>query len=138
MNEIEHVQRELIADFLSMEDAFEQYAYLIELSAMLPPFAPEKKTKDRLEKGCQSSVWLDFSIKDGLFYMGADSDTYIMKGVLYLLMRMLNGQPPDRVAEAKITLFEETALMAVFETDRQKGIGSILREIRCFAGGTGA
>jgi len=135
MNETERIQRELISDFLSMEDAFEQYAYLIELSALLPPLAPEKKTEDRLVKGCQSAVWLDFSAENGIFQMNADSDTYIMKGVLYLLTRILNGRPLDQVAEAKITLFEETGLMAVFETDRQKGVGSILCEIRRFAAG---
>ena len=56
-----------------------------------------------------------------------------MKHVLYLLRQILGGAPLAEVAAAKITLFEETEIMATFETDRQKGIGAILQTIRRFA-----
>lgn len=133
MNEIERIQKELAQDFVSLGDGFEQYAYLIELSGMLPPLAPEKKTDDRAVRGCQSHVWLDMRADNGCFYVEADSDTYIIKGILYLLRRIFSGQPLSQVANADITLFSETELMETFESDRQKGIGYVIRTMQNFA-----
>lgn len=133
MNEIERIQKELTEEIVSLGDGFEQYAYLIELAALLPPFPAEKKTEDRVVKGCQSHVWLDMRDEDGLFYAEADSDTFIIKGILYLLQRMFNGQPCAEVAAAEITLFAKTELMVTFEADRQKGIGFIIKTIQQFA-----
>ena len=36
----------------------DKYEYLIELGKSLEAFPEEKKTEDRLIKGCQSRVWL--------------------------------------------------------------------------------
>ena len=133
MNEIERIQKELAEEIVSLGDSFEQYAYLIELAALLPPLPPEKRTEERVVKGCQSHVWLDMHDKNGVFYAEADSDTFIIKGILYLLQRMFNGQPCTQVAAADITLFDQTELMVTFEADRQKGIGYIIKTIKQFA-----
>ncbi|MBR4157549.1 MAG: SufE family protein [Oscillospiraceae bacterium] len=133
MDEIESVQRELIGEFQGLGDSFEQYAYLIELAALLPQLPPEKKTAERVVKGCQSHVWLDMRAENGVFRFDGDSDTFIIKGVLYLLRRMFDGQPLADVAAAKLTLFEETEIMETFETDRQKGIGYVVQTLQRFA-----
>ena len=82
MSEIETAQAALIREFQELGDGFEQYAYLIELAALLPPMAPEEKTEERLVRGCQSHVWLALRSENGRFYATADSDTFIVKGVL--------------------------------------------------------
>lgn len=133
MNHIDTLQEQIVSDFQEMGDGFEQYAYLIELSVNLPALSEEKKTGDRLVKGCQSHVWLDMRAKDGIFSFEADSDTLILKGVLYLLRDIFNGQPLSEVAEARVWFFEQTEIMATFDADRQKGIGYIIRELQNFA-----
>lgn len=133
MNKIRAIEQELIQDFQTLGDGFEQYAYLIELSALLPPLPEDMKTDDRAVKGCQSHVWLDMRSEGGSFHVDADSDTFIIKGILYLLRRMFNGQPLAAVAEAEVTLFSETDLMETFENDRQKGIGYIIQTMQDFA-----
>lgn len=133
METINKIQEELIQDFQTLGDGFEQYSYLIELSAMLPPLSEEKKTEERIVKGCQSHVWLDMYTEEGAFYFDADSDTFIIKGILYLLRRMFYGQPLAEVAEAEITLFAETELYATFENDRQKGISYVIGSMKEFA-----
>lgn len=138
MNEIERIQEELIRDFLSLGDGFDQYAYLIELSGMLPPLSAEKKTQDRVVRGCQSHVWLDMRKEDGRFHVEADSDTFIIKGILYLLRRMFEGQPLHLVACTAVTLFSKTELMETFESDRQKGIGYVIKAMQDFAAGNAA
>ena len=133
MNHIDTLQEQIVSDFQEMGDGFEQYAYLIELSVNLPALSEEKKTGDRLVKGCQSHVWLDMRARDGIFSFEADSDTLILKGVLYLLRDIFNGQPLSEVAEARVWFFEQTEIMATFDADRQKGIGYIIRELQNFA-----
>lgn len=133
MKNINTIQKEFIQDFQTLGDGFEQYSYLVELSAMLPPLSEEKKTEERLVKGCQSHVWLDMYTEDGAFYFDADSDTFIIRGILYLLRRIFCGQPFAEVAEAEITLFTETELYATFENDRQKGIGYVIQSIKDYA-----
>ena len=133
MTSIDEKQAKIAQDFQGLGDGFEQYAYLIELSVALPPLPEEKKTDDRLVKGCQSHVWLDLRVEDGRFFFDADSDTLILKGVLYLLRDVFGGQPPEAVAAAEVWFFGKTEIMAPFGADRQKGIGYIIRHIQEFA-----
>ena len=98
MTSIDEKQAKIAREFQELGDGFEQYAYLIELSVALPPLPEEKKTDDRLVKGCQSHVWLDLRTEDSAFAFDADSDTLILKGVLYLLREIFNGQQPEAVA----------------------------------------
>lgn len=132
MKSIREIQDGITDDFLSMGDGFEQYAYLIELSCMLPGLPESKKTEEAAVEGCQSGVWLDMSVKDGAFYLEADSNTLIVRGVLYLLRQLFNGQRPCDVAEAKIDLFERTRIMDTFETERRKGLGFVVEKIKSF------
>ena len=133
MNEIEAAQESLIREFQELGDGFEQYAYLIELAALLPALPPEEKTEERLVKGCQSHVWLALRSENGRFYADADSDTFIVKGVLYLLKKLFDGRPLSEVAAARVRFLEETEITATFGPDRQKGLGYVIAEMQRFA-----
>lgn len=133
MNRIDELQEKIVSDFREMGDGFEQYAYLIELSVRLPALPEERKTEDRLVKGCQSHVWLDMRAEEGIFSFEGDSDTLILKGVLYLLRDIFSGEPLEAVAKARVWFFEQTEIMTTFDADRQKGIGYIIRAMQSFA-----
>ena len=133
MSTIQSLQEELIAEFNELGDGFEQYSYLIELSAALPPYPAERRTEDRLVRGCQSHVWLDAWVQDGVFDFRADSDTLIIRGVLAVLHELFAGQPAAEVAGAELTLFSRTQLMETFSDDRQKGIGYIVQRLQNLA-----
>lgn len=130
MKTIDEIQEEIISEFEEIGDAFDQYAYLLELSVMHPRFPKEEKLPERAVKGCQSHVWLKIDSKDGVFHFTSDSDTLIIKGVLYLLEQCLCGQKCDDVAKAEITFLSRTELMETFESDRQKGIGYVIRALK--------
>lgn len=134
MNSIDTIQQTIIDDFSEIGDSFDQYAYLIELACSLPPLAEEKKTPDRLVEGCQSQVWLDIRCENGMFFFSSDSNTLIVKGVLYLLEQMFNGQRCNDVAAAQIVFLQETSIMYTFESDRQKGLQYVIRELKRAAG----
>ena len=90
----------------------------------------KEKTPERLVAGCQSQVWLKIHIADGLLFFLSDSNTLIVKGILYILEHLFNGQRCEDVAEAEITFLEETAIMDTFESSRQKGIGFVIKQLQ--------
>lgn len=126
MDTISNIQDHIIADFSDIGDSFDQYAYLIELSCIMPPMDESKKTPENIVRGCQSRVWISVSLENGLFSFTADSDTLIIKGILYLLQKLFCGQTPRDVASAQITFLQATEIMETFEVDRQKGISYIV------------
>lgn len=130
MQTIDEIQMELIQAFWLLGDSFERYAYLLVLGMLLPAMDPAQKTPENMVAGCQSHVWLDICVSDGVFQFDADSDTLIIKGVLYLLREIFCGQHPEDVASAEVFFLRETGLMDTFESARQKGIGCVIRALR--------
>lgn len=130
MRSIQEIQQDIISDFSEIGDSFDQYAYLIELSCAHVPMPEKDKTPDRVVEGCQSQVWLRTFHTDNMFSFSSDSNTLIIKGVLFLLEKILNGQTCADVANAEITFLQETEIMATFESDRQKGIGYVIKSLK--------
>lgn len=137
MGSIREKEQRFIDDFNDIGDSFDQYAYLIELSCLLPPLAEELKTDENVVEGCQSTVWLDIHTDGGVFKFASDSNTLIVKGVLYILQEILNGQPAAEVAAAKLTFLRDTAIMDTFESSRQKGLGYVIAKLQETAAAAG-
>lgn len=135
MKTIDQLQREIVSDFRDIGDSFDRYAYLIELGCALPPMPEQKKTEEQLVEGCQSRVWLDVACEEGRFHFCADSDTLVVKGVLYLFHQLFCGQPPADVAEAEVTVLKDAFVMETFASERQKGIGYVLDALQSAAAG---
>lgn len=134
MSMIEKRIRELEEEFAKFEDGFSRYSYLVELAALLPPYPEEKRTEDRLVRGCQSHVWLAPFEADEKFFFAGDSDTLIIKGILLLLQDLLNGLPLVEVAAVEFDALSAAGLQSEFSDQRQKGIGEVVRTLRTAAG----
>ena len=126
-------QEKMVREINSLGDCFDQYSFLIFKASQLPPLPEEQRTNARLVSGCQSRVWLITETQDGIFHMAADSDTMLIRGILAVLMELLEGTPAREVAETEITLLRETELSATFTSDRTSGMRAILRQIRTSA-----
>ena len=92
---IEERQDDIVADFLSIDDPLSQYEYLLEFAAALPALDEAQKTDENLVEGCQSQVWLVLEDRGGRLGLQADSDTLIVRGVLQLLVQVVDGQLVD-------------------------------------------
>lgn len=132
-NALDTLQDEIVQDFASIGDLLSQYEYLLEYAASLPVMDNEEKSEKNLVEGCQSRVWLSMAAINGRFSLRADSDTLIIKGILHLLINVLDGRRLEEVAKATIYFPEKAGLMATFDEARRKGIGSVIASIRCFA-----
>lgn len=130
---IDDAQERVISEFRAIDDPLGQYECLLGYAAALSPLDSDLKTDDNLVEGCQSRVWLSLDCDDGLFAMRADSDTLIIRGVLYLLGEVLSGQPCVEVARAELTFLERAELTATFDSARRKGVASVIAGIQRFA-----
>lgn len=126
---------EIVEAFSLYEEWLDKYEYLIELGKDLPPYPEEKKTEDRLIKGCQSRVWLDAELRDGRLYFTADSDAIITKGIISLLIDVYSGRTPKEIAGDDFAFIADIGLKENLSPTRANGLVSMIETIRRTAQG---
>ena len=127
---LEEKKQEIIEEFSLYEEWLDKYEYLIELGKNLAPFPEEKKTEDRLIKGCQSRVWLDSELRDGSLYFMADSDAVITRGIISLLIGVYSGRPAQEIATDDFAFVQEIGLKDNLSPTRANGLASMIERIR--------
>jgi len=123
-------QEDIIDDFSMYEEWLDKYEYLIELGKSLDSFPEEKKTDDRLIKGCQSRVWLDCELRDGKLEFSADSDAIITKGIISLLISVYSGRSPQEIKEDDFSFIDKLGLKENLSPTRANGLVSMIETIR--------
>jgi cysteine desulfuration protein SufE len=130
---LEEKQQEIIQDFAMFDDWMEKYEYIIELGKELPIIIESNKTDDRLIEGCQSRVWLDSQVENGKMKFSADSDAIITKGIIGLLIRVLNNEAPEAVAKADLHFIKEIGLQEHLSITRSNGLVSMVKKMKMSA-----
>lgn len=126
-------QEKVIEEFSQFTDWSDKYEYLIDLGKALPALDEKYKTEFHLVKGCQSKVWLQASVKNGKLYLEADSDTVITKGIIALLIRVLNGQEIHDIEKADLTFIDAIGLKSHLSPTRSNGLISMIQHIKSYA-----
>jgi len=127
---LKEVQEGIVDDFSMYDEWLDKYEYLIELGKDLTPYPEEKKTDDRLIKGCQSRVWLDWNVEEGRLYFSADSDAIITKGIISLLISVYSGRTPEEIVGDDFSFLERIGLKENLSPTRANGLVSMIRTIR--------
>ena len=127
---LEEKKQQVIEDFSLYEEWLDKYEYLIELGKALEPFPEEKKTEDRLIKGCQSRVWLDSEVRDGKLFFTADSDAIITKGIISLLLSVYSGRTPAEIAADDFGFVDQIGLRENLSPTRANGLVSMIDTIK--------
>ncbi len=130
---LKEVQEEIVDDFSMYDEWLDKYEYLIELGKNLASYPEEKKTDDRLIKGCQSRVWLDWSMEEGRLYFCADSDAIITKGIISLLISVYSGRTPEEIAADDFSFLGRIGLKENLSPTRANGLVSMIQTIRTAA-----
>ena len=126
-------QNEIIEEFAAFDDWMDKYEYIIELGKDLPSIAPEKKTLERLIEGCQSQVWLDATYENGTMHFTADSDAIITKGIIALLIQVLNKETPENIATSDLFFINEIGLHEHLSPTRSNGLASMVKKMKMAA-----
>lgn len=129
------INAEDIVDSLSFFDSWEErYKYVIDLGKELPPMVDAKKDDAHLVRGCQSQVWIDCQFADAVLWFEADSDAFIVKGLLAVVLAAYNGKSPEAILEFDIeAYFEQLGLLKHLSPTRGNGLRSMVKRIRSMA-----
>jgi len=125
--------KDLAESFSFMEDWTEKYQYMIDLSKSLDEMNLNYKTDENLIKGCQSKVWLHSSYEKGKIHFEADSDAIISKGIVAILLSVLNNRSPHEILSADLSFIDEIGLKEHLSPNRANGLSSMLKQIKFYA-----
>jgi cysteine desulfuration protein SufE len=124
-----------IVETLGFFDSWEdRYKYIIDLGRELPPMDPGLHTDDRLVRGCQSQVWIETALADGRLQIAVDSDAFIVKGLLGVVLAAYNNKTPQQVLDFDIeAYFDRLELMNHLSPTRGNGLKAMVARIRSIA-----
>lgn len=130
---INQTQDQIIADFEGVDDWMDRYAMIIDLGNALQPIEPKYKTPEHLIEGCQSRVWLNAEERDGHIYYTADSDALIVKGIIAMLIEVLNGHTPQEILDADLRFIDEIGLAENLSPTHSNGLLAMVKQMRLYA-----
>ena len=131
---MDKIQDQIIEEFSVFDDWLDRYDYLIGLGEGLPAIAPEHRTEQYQITGCQSRVWVDARLDDqGRVHFAADSDAIITKGIIALLVRVLNGRTPQEILSTKLDFIDAIGLQSNLSPTRANGLLAMIKQMRLYA-----
>jgi len=130
---IQEKEQQVIEDFSVYDEWLDKYEYIIELGKSLDSYPEDAKTEDKLIKGCQSRVWLDYRVTDGKIFFSADSDAIITKGIISLLISIYSGASAAEISSSDFSIVEKIGLKDNLSPTRSNGLVSMIARIRSIA-----
>lgn len=131
---INESQDKIIEEFEGVEDWLDRYSMIIDLGNSLPAIDEKYKTPAHLIEGCQSRVWLNAELTgDNLVEFTADSDAIIVKGIIALLIEVLNGHSPAEIANADLYFIDKIGLSENLSPTRSNGLLAMVRQMKFYA-----
>lgn len=127
---IEEKQRTIIEEFSMFDDWMEKYEYIIELGKDLPKLSDDQKNDTQIIEGCQSRVWLKSEFENEKMSFLADSDAIITKGIIALLIQVLNNETPQNIASSNLFFIDEIGLKEHLSPTRANGLLSMVKRMK--------
>ncbi|MEL0167114.1 MAG: SufE family protein [Pseudomonadaceae bacterium] len=129
------ITSEDIVDTLSFFDSWEdRYKYIIDLGKELPELDPSQRTEENLVRGCQSQVWLVSRREGDKLYFDADSDAFIVKGLLAVVLAAYNGKRAEDIRAFDVeAYFTQLNLLKHLSVTRGNGLRAMVQRIQAAA-----
>ncbi len=129
-------QNQIISEFeLLGDDRESAIFYIMDLGAKLPALDPAFKIDDFAIKGCQSKAWLVPRYDQGRMDFLADSNTDLVKGLLFLITSVYSGLTPEQILQTRLYFPERIGLHSLIGTQRSNGVAAVLKLIEIYAKG---
>lgn len=131
---IQEIQDEIVSEFEILGDDRESTIfYIMELGGNLEDFPTEEQKEENIIKGCQSKVWLIASEKDGKVHYQADSNTDITKGLISLLIRVLNDRNPEEIIHSELDFIQRIGMGNIIGSQRSNGLAAMIKQMKLYA-----
>jgi len=132
-NSILAIEDEIVEEFGLFDSWDDKYEYIIDLGKKLPALEEQHKKDENRVRGCQSTVWLVSDYQDGKILFKADSDSVIVKGLISMLIRVLSGQTPEEILEARLDFIHRIGMDTHLAQTRSNGLLSMVKQMKNFA-----
>jgi len=133
MSTIQDIQNEIIDEMSIFDDWMDKYNYIIELAKDLPEIDAQYKTPQYMIDGCQSKVWINADLVDGKIQYTADSDAIITKGIIALLIRVMNNQTPADLLNIDLFFLKDIGLQENLSPNRANGLVAMIKQMKLYA-----
>ncbi len=131
---INDTQNEIVEEFSQLDDWMDRYGLIIDLGNTLPPIDEKYRTPEHLIEGCQSRVWLNAELTpEGKVHYTADSDAIIVKGIISLLIKVLNDHTPDEILASDLHFINDIGLSEHLSPTRSNGLLAMVKQMRLYA-----
>ena len=130
-------QDEIIEEFNDLDDWMDKYQLLIDLGSEQDALDEKYKTEQNLIDGCQSRVWIQCDAQAAaegkILHFQADSDALIVKGIIALLIRVINDQPAKEILNSDFHFIEAIGLKDHLSPTRSNGLLAMVKRIKAYA-----
>lgn len=134
MSSIKDIQEEIVSEFEILGDDKESTIfYIMELGGNLEKFPEDERKDENIIKGCQSKVWLVADEADGKVHYQADSNTDITKGLISLLIRVLNNRKPEEILSADLNFINRIGMGSIIGSQRSNGLSAMIKQMKLYA-----
>lgn len=123
-------QRQLIEDYLLIEDRLERFSALVERPRSLAPLREEEKIEANRVPGCVSQVWLVGDCENGACHFRVDADSTIVRGMAAVLCELYDGATPAEVVATEPEFVEALRIGDQLSPTRRRGLSHIRARIR--------
>lgn len=126
-------------DFSWLDSWDDRYGYLIDLGRQLSPLADADRNEQTRIEGCQSGVWIKIEPEPAgsngggdvrLLFQG-DSDSAIVKGLVAIVISLVNGRSPREILDLDISAyFSALNLEGHLSPTRKTGLNEMVKIIK--------
>ncbi|RVU38325.1 SufE family protein [Hwanghaeella grinnelliae] len=129
---------ELVESFEFFDDWEDRYAYVIDLGKKLPPMPESEMVEENKVRGCMSQVWLvcekDVAAAPPVLRFRANSDAFIVKGLIAILLELYDGQTPAFILETDaLDVMGRIGLDQHLSPNRRNGLVAMVERIKKIA-----
>jgi cysteine desulfuration protein SufE len=121
-----------ILDEYELLEGEDRYRLLIDLGRELDPMPEALKTDATKVRGCSASVWVyPTTTEDGRLHFLADSNAAITKGIVALILSVVQDKPAEEVAAMNVTeALAPFELRKHLSANRTQGVPNLIALIR--------
>ncbi len=132
MNTIQDTMTLIKDEFSIFNEPQEKYILLVDLAKKSSGLPPEKRTDNNKVNGCISQAWIIADKQtDDTYNFQTDSDAMIVKGLLFILQRIFNGQQKEDIISIDgQKIIDHIGLAGTISNQRTNGFGAAINKIQ--------
>ena len=132
--DINAIQDQIIDEFSDYEDKMDKYQHLISYGMQLPAMDKKYRTEKYNISGCQSRLWIASERINGKIIFHAESDSQIVRGMVAVVLKVVNHQPPEKITNTDLYFLDAIGLSNHLSPVRANGLATIVKRVYELAG----